>query len=193
MNTSLSDRPGFRVNRTSGWIDTCLVYAELTSCDIAELICIDDMKAVQRVDIQLMLQFVGVDQEPTIEFVKVAGTATHIHQSTPPKNSLPLPLTRALTNLPSSSATYKLINVLTTRKTVCMTNNLASLLLTPGITILSSRHKLRKNSRFSSTLGFFVCACRGCWCLSGSAPDWADFCSEIAFRTRLMSARKSVR
>lgn len=51
MSTSLSDRPGFQVNRMSNWIDTCLVYAELTSCDIAGPICTDDMKAAQRVDI----------------------------------------------------------------------------------------------------------------------------------------------
>lgn len=87
----------------------------------------------------------------TIEFVNVAGTATAIHHTIPHKNSLPFPLTSALTSLPSSSATYRLINVRITRNTVCEISNRISLLLTPGITTFNSRNRFRKNSRLSST------------------------------------------
>lgn len=134
---------------------------------------------------------------PTMEFVKVAGTAIHIHQITPLKNSFPLPLTSALTSLPSSSATYRLIKVLTTKNAVCDNSNRAPLLRIPGMTIRSSRHRFRKNSALSSACGGFV------WCgVEVGAPTAAvradctrvaDFCSEMALRIRLIRARKRVR
>src|SRR5207249_2120740 len=91
-----------------------------------------------------------------MELVKVAGAATIIHQTIPRRKSRPRPLTRFDTSLPSSSATYRLISVLTTRNIECTMSILASLLLAPGITILRRRNMFRKNSRLSSTLGFFA-------------------------------------
>jgi hypothetical protein len=133
-----------------------------------------------------------------MEFVNVAGMATSIHHTMPTKKSLPFPLTRELTSFPSSSATYKDSSVLITRNTLCDTSNRISLLLTPGITILSSRNKFRKNSRFSSTflrpgstpaevvLPLEVDSC--CRCRAAAA-----FCSWIALRMRFIRATKRVR
>lgn len=122
--------------------------------------------------------------------------ATIIHHTRPFKNSLPLPRTRLLTNFPSSSATYRLIIVLNTKKMLWLMISLNSLLLHPGMQILSNRRRFLKNSRFSSTfflpvaspsLGpvpVFLCASR---------RIEAAFCSAIALRTRFMRATKSVR
>lgn len=54
----------------------------------------------------------------TMEFVNVAGTATVIHHTKPVRKSFPRPLTKLLTNLPSNSATYRLIIVLNTKNTL---------------------------------------------------------------------------
>ncbi len=72
-----------------------------------------------------------------------------------------------------------------------------SLLFQPGITILSNRHKLRKNSLFSSTL-FLALADEDedvkpeRWARRVAAEAAAAFCSEMAERTRLMRARTRV-
>lgn len=132
-----------------------------------------------------------------MEFVKVAGTATVIHHTNPVKKSFPRPLTKLLTSRPSNSATYKLIIVLSTKKMLWLINNLNSLLLHPGITILSNLKRFLKNSLFNSTffrdvaspsltpvpLFFRSSACR----------RLAAFCSTIALRIRLMSATKRVK
>ena len=130
-----------------------------------------------------------------MEFVNVAGIATVIHHTRPVKKSLPLPRTRLLTSRPSSSATYRLIMVRSTRKMLWLMSSRNSLLLHPGMTIFSSRSRFLKNSRFSSTflrpvaspsLGpvlFFL------W-----SERWAAaFCSAMALRMRLMRATKRVR
>ena len=141
---------------------------------------------------------------PTIEFVNVAGTATIIHQTRPNKKSLPFPRTKLLTNLPSNSATYKLNNVRSTKKTLCPTSNRISLLRQPGTTTFSNRSKLRKNSRFTSTflrdrsppplpgapLPRLLVPGRRCsstWCWE------AAFCSQIAPWMRFARAAKRAR
>ena len=134
-----------------------------------------------------------------MELVKVAGTATAIHHTIPHRNSRPLPRTRALTSLPSSSATYRLIRVRMTRKTVWETSSRISLLLTPGMTIFNSRNRLRKNSRLSSTLRFWPTKSgEEPVALDGKASRWrwreaAAFCSLMALRMRLARATKRVR
>lgn len=130
----------------------------------------------------------------TMEFVKVAGTATIIHQTSPVKKAFPFPLTRLLTSLPSSSATYRLNSVLITRKTLWLIINLNSWLFHPGITILSSRRRFRKNSLFSSTFfGLPSGAVVLVFCLLACALRTAAFCSAIALRIRLIRATKRER
>lgn len=131
----------------------------------------------------------------TMEFVKVAGTATIIHHTSPSKKSFPFPLTKLLTSLPSSSATYRLSNVRSTRKTLWPASNRSSLLRQLGITIFNNRSRFRKNSRFTPT--FF----------RGRSPPspillvpgrrrsstccWeAAFCSEMALWMRFAKAAK---
>lgn len=141
----------------------------------------------------------------TIEFVKVAGTATIIHHTSPSRKSLPFPLTKLLTNLPSNSATYKLNNVRSTRKTLCPRSNRNSLLFQPGTTIFTNRNRFRKNSRLTSTLlrgrslllsapvlllRLLVPAGRlrnSTWCRE------AAFCSEMALWMRFARAAKRAR
>ena len=124
----------------------------------------------------------------TIEFVNVAGIAISIHQTMPIKKSLPLPLTKLDTSWPSIAATFKLIRVLTTRKMLWLINNRNSVLFHPGMHILSSRKRFRKNSLFNSTFCLLVASP---WpgvveprCLEASWRAAAAFCSEIAERMR---------
>jgi hypothetical protein len=133
----------------------------------------------------------------TIEFVKVAGIAISIHHTIPIKKSFPRPLTRLDTSCPSIAATFKLINVLTTRNMLWLIKSPISLLLHPGTHILNSRNKFLKNSRFSSTFGLFGASP---WpsvvdprCLAAACLIAAAFCSEMADRIRLRRAKKSVR
>ena len=70
------------------------------------------------VSLSSSLAVLKVSMELTIEFVNVAGMATVIHHTRPFRKSPPLPLTKLLTKRPSSSATYRLIIVLSTRNTV---------------------------------------------------------------------------
>jgi hypothetical protein len=137
-----------------------------------------------------------------MEFVNVAGTAITIHHKILTRNSLPFPLTKLLTIAPSMAATLTLIRVRTTRKKLWLINNRASLLLHPGITILINLISERKNSRFSSTFFLFflpdfssppssratVASCSR-W---AAARCEAAFCSEMAWRMRLIRARKRV-
>lgn len=137
-------------------------------------------------------------RELTIEFVKVAGTATNIHHPNPHKKSLPFPRTRLLTSLPSNSATYKLINVRSTKNTLWLINSLSSLLFHPGITIFSSRSRFLKNSRPSSTFLRFVTSPGpdvevNAFAFASAARCDADFCSEMAVRTRCIRAMRRVR
>jgi len=132
----------------------------------------------------------------TMEFVNVAGTATVIHQTKPHKKSLPFPLTRLLTSLPSSSATYKLIMVRNTRKTLWLISSRNSLLFHPGMHILSSLSRFLKNSRLSSTFFRPVASPSplDVAVLRWAAVRWdAAFCSAMALRMRLMRATKRVR
>lgn len=133
----------------------------------------------------------------TIEFVKVAGIATVIHHTNPIKKSFPRPLTRLLTNRPSSSATYKLIIVLNTKKTVWLIINRNSLLFHPGITIFSNRNRFLKNSLFSSTFFRLVASPSltpvALFLRSSACRTAAAFCSAIALRMRFMRATKRVR
>lgn len=132
-----------------------------------------------------------------IELVKVAGIATTIHHTKPVRNSFPLPRTRLLTSLPSSSATYKLSSVRSTRKTLWLMSSLISLLRHPGMTIFNSRSRFLKNSRLSSTFFLTVASpspgpIPGRRRASACRAD-AAFCSEMALRMRLMRATKRVR
>jgi hypothetical protein len=120
-----------------------------------------------------------------------------IHHIIPIKKSFPLPLTKLETNAPSIAATFKLIRVRTTRNTLWLINSLSSLLFHPGMQILRSRNKFLKNSLFSSTFCRFAASpypnvvdprCRAVACLIAAA-----FCSAIAERIRLRSAKKRVR
>jgi hypothetical protein len=133
----------------------------------------------------------------TIEFVNVAGTAITIHHTMPTKKSLPRPLTKLETSWPSIAATFKLINVLTTKKILWLINNLTSLLLHPGIQIFNNLNKFLKNSLFNSTFGFFPP-----WllerdveprCLAAACRSAEAFCSEMAERMRFKRAKKRVR
>lgn len=131
-----------------------------------------------------------------MEFVNVAGTATIIHQTKPLRNSFPLPLTKLLTSLPSNSATYTLNSVLKTRNTLWLIKSLNSLLLAPGMTILSKRIKFLKNSLFISI--FFRDVASPAPLLvpcfrSAALRAAAAFCSEIADVIRCSRATKSVR
>lgn len=133
----------------------------------------------------------------TIELVKVAGTATIIHQTRPSKKSLPLPRTKLLTSLPSSSATYKLSTVRSTRKTLWLTSSRSSLLRHPGMTIFSKRSKFLKNSRLISTRFLRGCSSSPRLLVPGrrrsSTCCDAAFCSEMALWIRLASAAKRAR
>ena len=72
-----------------------------------------------------------------------------------------------------------------------------SLLFQPGITILSNRHRFRKNSLFNSTR-FLTLAAEGedvdpeRWVRRMAAEAAAAFCSDMAERTRLMRASTRV-
>ena len=132
----------------------------------------------------------------TIELVNVAGTATIIHQMSPVRKSLPLPRTKLLTSLPSSSATYKLMSVRNTKKKLWLINSRNSLLLQPGITMRNNCNRFLKNSLFSSTFLLVapppaakipVACCRISACRFAAA-----FCSDMAFRMRFMRATKRV-
>jgi hypothetical protein len=129
--------------------------------------------------------------------VKVAGTATIIHQTIPIRKSFPFPRTRLLTSFPSKSATYTLRSVRTTRKKLWLMSSLTSVLFHPGMIIFKSLNRLLKNSRFSST--FFRL-----WFGSSVAAvppyflDWlcridAAFCSFMALRIRFISDINRVR
>lgn len=132
-----------------------------------------------------------------MEFVKVAGTATIIHQTIPMRKSLPFPRTKLLTSFPSKSATYKLRSVRATRKKLWLMRSLISVLFHPGMTIFRSLNRFLKNSRFSSTF-FRLCAASSLdivapWRRDSACRNEAAFCSFMAFRMRLISAMKSVR
>ena len=121
----------------------------------------------------------------TIELVKVAGMATSIHQTIPLKKALPFPLTKLLTSFPSSSATYRLMSVLTTRKKLWLMSSLNSLLFHPGITIFNKRKRFLKNSRLISTL-FLVLMSSSLEVVPGRRSSSAcckaaAFCSEMAW------------
>ena len=169
------------------------------------------MKAVEKAISNPYLHLPAItEMKLTIEFVKVAGIATVIHHPRQSKKSFPLPRTKLLTSLPSSSATYRLNIVLNTRKTVWLTSNRSSLLRQPGITILTSRSRFRRNSRFSSTFfrgkvpplppplplplppSPFMLLVPGCPRISACRCE-AAFCSATALWTRLTRARKRVR
>jgi hypothetical protein len=107
-----------------------------------------------------------------------------------------LPLTSALTNLPSNSATYRLIIVLSTKKTLCPIKSLNSLLFQPGMHIFSSLSRFLKNSLFSSTFFLPVASPSPAVVLSADLEarrKEAAFCSAMAFRIRFMRATKRVR
>lgn len=165
------------------------------------------MRAMKTFSSRFLL-FLVITEKLTIEFVNVAGMATVIHQPRHSRKSFPLPRTKLLTNLPSSSATYRLNMVLRTKKTVWLTSSRSSLLRHPGITIFSSRSKFRRNSRFSSTFfrgkvpplppplpllpSPFMLLVPGRPRISACRCE-AAFCSAIALWTRFTRARKSVR
>lgn len=132
-----------------------------------------------------------------MEFVNVAGMAISIHHTMPMRKSLPFPLTKLDTSWPSIAATFKLISVLMTRKMLWLISSRNSLLFHPGMQIFRSRNRFRKNSLLSSTFCLLVASP---WprvveprCLEASWRAAAAFCSEIAERMRLRSAKKSVR
>lgn len=129
-----------------------------TSSDIAEIARLGDRIAAQTIRVSMASSQLFSKWKDsllfTMEFVKVAGTAISIHQTMRVKNSLPFPLTRALTMAPSISATRTLIKVLRTKKKLWLASILASLLRQPGTTILVRRIKDLKNSRFRAT--FFL-------------------------------------
>jgi len=138
----------------------------------------------------------GYRMRHTILFVNVAGTATDIHHTNPVRNSLPFPLTSALTSRPSNSATYKLIIVLNTKKTLCPIKSLNSLLFHPGIHILNNLSRFLKNSLFSSTFFLPVASPSPADVFSAlllARRNEAAFCSAMALRMRFMSATKRVR
>ena len=127
--------------------------------------------------------------------MKVAGTATIIHHTKPIKNSLPLPLTKLLTTLPSSSATYKLSKVLITKKTLWLMRSRNSLLFQLDMMMRKSLNKLRKNSRLISTLFFFSAPTSPVVGLlrSSACRCAAAFCSAIALCTRCIRAMNKAR
>lgn len=133
----------------------------------------------------------------TIEFVNVAGTAITIHHIIPIKKSFPLPLTKLETNAPSIAATFKLINVRTTKKILWLINSRSSLLFHPGIQIRSSRNKFLKNSLFNSTFCLFVASpfpsVVDPRSLAAACLIAAAFCSAMADRMRLRRAKNRVK